>query len=252
MKKGTSNNRLFVTALFMACLSGCATSELHETAKYNVDTQRADFQLPMNSLSLAAATALTLNEKTQFNSASLLASQRPRVKQEISEFELGVISGNEEEESRSLMRFSPLPTGLNYFAHGRSGFVEAGIDLFGVGSLVYWNSRFRYPYGVFPTAPYKVRLLNGRLYSGDSPYTLEMKNSDGEILTVECKPFEKIPSKVIHNKLAGKATIFHCKTSFGMNSDLWYIEDYARYISYAIYDDDGFQSRITVKDLKFN
>ncbi|MBD8531020.1 MULTISPECIES: hypothetical protein [unclassified Massilia] len=174
------------------------------------------------------------------------------IKQEISELELGVISGEGNVEKHSLMRFSTLPAALNYFTHSHSGFTEAGIDLFGRGSVLYWNSRAPFQNGVIAAAPNQVRLINGRLYSGDSAFTLEIKEPSGEIAVEECAPSERIPANIIHSKLTGNATVFLCKTSFGINAEIWYLDDYARYITRSVYDDDGFQSRFTVREIKFS
>lgn len=258
MGQGTPTKCLPVAVMCMASLFGCATSELRETA--NVDAQFASSRFPIKELSLGTATALSVNETIQFQSASLLVAQRPKVKQEITELELTVMGDDKHAEQRSVMRFSTLPTGLNYYSHSSSsGWTETSIDLFGVGSIVNWNSRFPYAQfarGIVATSADQVRLVEGHMYAGDSAFALEIKNADGAISRSRCVRSERIPAKVVHQKLAGMATLFKCKDSSGdfvSNSEMWYFEEYARYVTQAIYDDDGYvQSRFSLRDIKFN
>ena len=163
-----------------------------------------------------------------------------------------MIAGDETVENRSLMRFSTLPGGLNHYLHSRVGLIESGIDLFGTGTLVYWNSNFPNQDEVAAAEPDQIRLVSGRMFSGESAFTLEIANSGGDIVTDECRPLERVSAQTIHIKLLGNATIFQCKTSVGTNSRMWYLEDYARYITQSVYDDEGFLSRFTVKDVRFH
>lgn len=226
--------------LLASFLAGCATNELSPSAQNtSIDSRNG---------ALDYATDLVIKEKEKFRSAYLLASQRPRVIQEIQEFQFGVSSDDGAGEVDSVARFSPLPGGLQYFEHTQPSPLEASIDVFGIASVLYWNGRIPYP---SLSAPKKVSLTSGRLFSLDSPFTLESK--DEYVFIVEtCEPLETIPAHNIHKKLTGSAAVFECKAPpWDAKYKLWYLADYARYVNFETYIDGQLLTSIRIKDVKF-
>jgi len=226
--------------LLGTCLAGCATTDDHPSEK----TSQPD----MTTLSLEHATDLVVNHKAAFQSAYLLASQRPAVKQEITEFGFGITSDDQEGEIDSVARFYRLPGGLEYSKHAHTDLVEATIGVFGVTSISYWNGRFPFPF-VFD--PHQVSLTNGGLFSVDSGFTLETKYSSQQLVET-CQLLEDIPANSIHRKLNGRAAVFQCTAApLDVKYKLWYLADYARYVNFEIYAEDHLQAAIRIKDVKF-
>ncbi len=249
-----------MTALAIGALSACSTTKPPQpTASQEAGPTAgaADVRFPIRSLEANSAQALVINEKDKFDSIASLASQRPTVRREISELELNIIAGDEPGEKVSRMRFLSLPMGLGFFSHtveatsDGPGFSESGIDLFGLGPVVYWNSRFPYRNGIVAAEPAQFRLVTGRLFSGDSSFTVELKDPSMEGVLQECTPVERIPAKDLHASLTGRATIFACKTGENTDAKAWYLEDYARYVSYDISYDRLPLSKIRIRNVKF-
>ena len=249
-----------MTVLAIGTLSACSTTGTvqPEAPRQTIPTANsAEVRFPIRSLDANSAQALAVSEKDKFASLAALASQRPQVRQEIGELELGILAGDEPGEKVSQMRFSVLPMGLDFYSHtakpvaDRPDFGEAGIGLFGLGTAVYWNSRFPYPNGIVAEAPAQLRLLKGRLFSADTSFTLEINEPSMEAIVQECSPVESISAQNIHASLTGRATIFGCKTGDASNAKFWYLEDYARYISYDISYDGSSLSKARIKNVKF-
>lgn len=137
---------------------------------------------------------------------------------------------------------------MNYSKHSHTDLVETTVGVFGVTSILYWNSRFPFPF-VFD--PEQVSLTNGRLFSVDSGFTLETQRSPAPIIET-CELLETIPASGIHNKLTGRAAVFQCTVpAVDGKHKLWYPADYARYLSFEIYVEGDLQASIRIKDVKF-
>lgn len=87
--------------LLTSCVAGCAATDSRPTETLP--------QPEPTTMSFEHATDLVLKHKDAFQSAYVLASQRPAVKHEIAEFALGVTSDNGEGEIDSITRFDALP-----------------------------------------------------------------------------------------------------------------------------------------------
>lgn len=228
----------------LAGLPGCATSELSGGANRPVVAAA-----PAVGLTLAEAIDMSGTERIQFQSAMSLALQRPHVEHEIVALELGIRSADEPNEKRSLMEFSTLPTGLNYYVQRQAGFNEAAIDLFGTVAVAYSNSRVPAAAGEDRAVPDQIHLVSGRLFAGDASFTLSVSDADGEIVRMQCTPIGRVAASTIHRTLTGKAAILHCTLSSGAESNTWYLEDYARYLNFEVQEDGIVQARVTVKDV---
>jgi len=213
------------------------------------------FKAPVTSLGPADAALLVTGEPELFQSATALAAQRPAVQREIAEMELESMSGNGTLKAPSVMRFTALPGGLDYFQHAVPSVVnnaplyEAGIDVYGMGTAIYWNSRFRYDQGIIAVTPWTVKLSKGRLFGMES-FALQATSPDGATDTTDCTAVERIPASQVHPALSGAAIVFTCKGADAV-AQHWYLEDYARYITESVRDEDGYLSRFKVAKVKF-
>lgn len=132
---------------------------------------------------------------------------------------------------------------------------ESAIDVFGLTALVYWNSRFQYPNGVIAQSAQKMRLVDGRIFSADSPFILETEMYPGEApVQKRCVPLERVAASEVHPALSGKATLYSClMTDFpGMEERTWYLEDTARYIGREFIDEGTVSTRFKIIDVMFD
>lgn len=238
MKNGSMITHL---ALWTVCLSTCAGSALAQAEKSLVPK--------LTQMSLEQVADLVVKEEKQLQSAYILVSQRPAVKQEIAEFEYEITSEDKQGKTNSIVQFSSLPGGLEYWKHSHPDFVEASIDIYGVTSVLYWNSRFPFP---FDLGLAQLTLTKGQIFSNDSSFAVETK-SFGISSTTTCQYMNTIAADTIHEKLTGTAAVFHCTSDTDPDgkSKLWYLADYARYVSFEAYSGTDLLTALRIKDVKF-
>ncbi len=207
------------------------------------------------SIAHADAVSIVENNTAGFDSAAKLAAQRPRVKHEISGFTVESLAPDSE-GSRSEVRFSPLPLGLDYMLHHvpasetKTALTESSIDVFGATGVLYWNSRFSYRNGAVNVAPEQVRLVSGQLFEPGAKFVLE--NGTGKsAVTLDCAPISRAAATTIHASLSGNVTTFACKQEEGVSQLLWYFDDYARYFNEEVKVDDEIQSRFKIISVYF-
>lgn len=215
------------------------------------------FKAPVTSLGPADAALLVTSEPELFKSATVLAAQRPAVQREIAELELESTSRNSPFKEPSTSRFTKLPGGLLYFQHAVPSTLtsvpplyESGIDVYGMGIVMYWNSRIPYDQGIIAVAPAAVAVTKGRLF-GTDPFTLQVTFPEGDTDTTECTVAERIPASQVHPALTGTGTVFTCSGAMDVVSQHWYFEDYAQYITKDVRDEDGYLSQFKVTGVKF-
>lgn len=246
--------------LLMASLSGCQTTQQAQSTQAATESafaqgassapQRADVRFPVQSLDPEAAAALIVNEHVLFQSAIDLAAQRPRAKQELVEVSLRVTQPDTP-DMITPMRFYPMPLGLSYTLQDRSPITDTSINVFGAASVVYINSASVQKFGASVTTPDQVRLVKGRLFTVDSDFSLELKFAHGDTILQNCVVTEKILANTIHRKLAGQAARLHCTTLPDVaTNDIWYLEDYARYLPYKNFFDEGAVTAFSIGDVK--
>ncbi|MGW8392489.1 hypothetical protein [Pseudoduganella sp. HUAS MS19] len=214
------------------------------------------FKSPVTSLGPVDAALLVTSEAELFKSAAALAAQRPTVRAEIAELELETLAGNGLVTGRSIIRFTKLPGGLQHYHHalpmipGASPLYESGIDVYGMGGVMYWNSRISYQQGIIGLAPSTLRVNKGRLFGTDA-FTLEVTSPEGDADVLQCDVDERIPASEVHQSLSGSATIFTCSATMDVVYRHWYLEEYALYLTKDVSDEDGFLSRFRVANVKF-
>lgn len=254
---------IFPTTFCLAILAGCQTTEPDMISTLDTPKEISNVNFPIRSFDKSTAATLILNNKEAFQSAISLVAQRPEVLREISKIEVGITSLHHEGELRSSIEFSPLPYGLNYARQITGESVNMSIDSFGVGSVLYWmhnNPHIPNENWHPNTAPSALRLIKGELYSAHAAFILESTTPTGEISTENCTPTERVSASTIHEKLSGLATKFRCErlvSKMRFDGEIWYFEDYARYLPHIHLEDEDegegetVGSRFTVKNVEF-
>lgn len=248
----------FVLATFAAtALVACSTTPQHEKPAAIASAPADKVTFPIRSLGVADAVSLVKNYQSEFESAAKLAAQRPTVAREISGLTLEIQSPGRAAK-QSVMRFSSLPQSLNFGSHafpassGDTALDESFIDIFGVQSVLYWNSRFPYPNGIIAYAPNQARLVSGKLFSSDSKFIVETGSQADGWLSIECVPVSRIAATTVHPAFTGHVTTFSCTTPSDDAVELrWYLEDYARYLSAETRDADGPQTQFKIVSVSF-
>lgn len=247
---------LLIAAVLTACANAPVSVPEPARQKPSAAAVKPAVRFPIRSLTADDAASLVINEPASFRAASQLAALRPPVRREIAGFKLEVFSADSGETNTSEMRFAPLPGGLGFMSHAapatkkQTALHETAIDLFGVGSLLYWNSRFPYPDGIVARQVDDVRLVSGRLFAPDSPFSLKLAVGAGEFIVQECAPHKRIHATEVHPALTGKATIYLCKAS-DMEQRFWYLEDAARYVNSEFLENGSVTTRFKIVDVMY-
>jgi hypothetical protein len=196
----------------------------------------------MVSFFFAAATAGALPmanlSDPRFKGAIEIAARRPVPKTEIR-----LLSMRHKNQTVSVAMFNRLAHGLDLMIHTLPGTAdtdelsEGGVDLHGLASLTYWNSRFQRSGWPQSSSITEVRLVDGAAYSDNSSYTLHHQ-FEGDAYEMTCRPKPPVEARTLHSSLTGQATEFSCEApTQGVKSRMWYLKDYARYVTlYSEFD----------------
>ncbi|MYN04571.1 hypothetical protein GTP41_20980 [Pseudoduganella sp. DS3] len=214
-------------------------------------------QFPMLTLFLAATTAAMPPQPTlsdpRFKAAIEIAALRPVPKAEIKSLSL-----KHKGQGVSVMMYNKLGHGLELMIHIVPGdaetdeLSEGGVELHGLASLTYWNSRFQRSGWPQSTNVTEVRFTAGAPYSDNAAYILRHRQSDGTEFDLICHPQSTVEARTLHLSLTGHATEFACAApARDTKMRTWYLKDYARYLTlYTEFDGDAMLDA-SIQDVQF-
>lgn len=193
-----------------------------------------------------------------FASAKLIATMRPTPKRELARIKLSYVDAETKETLRSYMDFDLLPGGLGYYTHDLAASTlapaghETAIDLFGLATVLYWNSRFSGD-GYNSSKPDKISLVSGKVFTLTEPFEIDDANYSGSTISqLSCKPLGTPFSATSVNKdFTGNAAMFDCSMGNAEAVHIVYLEDTARYITTETSYDGKVASRTSVDEIVY-